>query len=311
MKTSEQLNELAEALAIAQGQFTSPEKNRDVDVESDRAKYSFAYATLDAVLDMVRPHLTANGLSIVQTVDEEPAPLPEAPHNAIPRLTTRLLHKSGQWIEGSLRMQIERAGNQGVGSAITYMRRYGVMAMLGICSATDDDDGNAGDGNRAQYRDRAPRQQYQGRQEERREAPKAQTGAPSGGTTSTKPTPSIAAAATPAASGTTDLRPQVFDVFHPKACCEAWFRNIAKLIGERCAAAVWKVTNTDWELRFGTLRDIHLACETIRKVLGEKPGSDLIGSTTSNFSWDEEGVQQIRKELVKASLGEVPAGKGN
>lgn len=302
MKTSETLDQLATALAAAQGQFTSPEKNRDVDVESERAKYSFAYATLDAVLDMVRPHLMANGLSIVQTVDEEPAPLPDSPHNAIPRLITRLLHSSGQWIEGSLRMQIERGGNQGVGSAITYMRRYGVMAMLGICSATDDDDGNASDGNRAQYRDRAPRQ------EQRREAPKAGVGAaptvnknPTSAPTQTKPT----ASPTSVPGAISDTRPRTFDPAKPKELNQVWYDCLFNLEGENFAVAVWKNAKASWALRFETMRDITLACEQIRKTIGAKPGSELIGSIVGSFTMDPDGLQQIRKELTRASLGDV------
>lgn len=318
MKTSETLDKLAAALSAAQGAFTSPEKNRDVDVQSEKARYSFGYATLDAVLDMARPHLTANGLSFVQTVDEEAAPLPDDPINVIPRLTTRLMHASGQWIEGSVRMQIERGGNQGVGSAITYMRRYGLMAILGICSATDDDDGNAADGNKAQFRDRQQGQRQQHRQEERREAPKGQVAPATGAARPATLPPVSTTRPTTAPTGsapTTDRRPQVMDVTSvdtKRAGCEAWYQALAELTPKGFDAIAWKHTGSTWQLRFDSLRDMVLACETIRKALGQKAGGDRIGSILGDFSWDDpEGVQAIRKELVRASLGEVAPSTSN
>lgn len=312
MKTSDTLEQLATALAAAQGGFVSAAKNRDVDVNSEKANYTFGYATLDAVLDMARPHLSSNGLSFVQSVDEEAAPLPEQPYNVIPRLTTRLMHSSGQWIESSLRMQVERGGNQGIGSAITYMRRYGIMALLGISTATDDDDGNAGDGNRASYRDRQPRggksQPYQ-QQEERREAPKAQqtqqTKPPANGSNNAGTSSATQTAAATSSTTTTDARPMVFDQAKPKELTSVWYDSLFKLEGESFALAVWKNSKGSWALRFDTLRDIVLACESIRKVMGAKPGSELIGSIVNGFTMDAEGLQQIRHELVRAGNGEV------
>ena len=55
-------------------------------------------------------------------------------------MTTMLLHESGQWIKSKLKMPIEKATAQSVGSVITYGRRYGLSAITGI--AQYDDDGN-------------------------------------------------------------------------------------------------------------------------------------------------------------------------
>ena len=52
-----------------------------------------------------------------------------------------LLHESGQWIKSRLKMPIEKATAQAIGSTITYGRRYGLSAMVGI--AQYDDDGNS------------------------------------------------------------------------------------------------------------------------------------------------------------------------
>ena len=55
---------------------------------------------------------------------------------------TVLAHESGEWISGELLLPLTKADAQGVGSAITYGRRYGLAAIVGIV-ADEDDDGNA------------------------------------------------------------------------------------------------------------------------------------------------------------------------
>ena len=53
-----------------------------------------------------------------------------------------LLHTSGQWIAFSQTLYIQKKDMQGLGSAITYARRDGLMSVLGM-SPLEDDDGNA------------------------------------------------------------------------------------------------------------------------------------------------------------------------
>ena len=130
---------LAAALADAQAEIKNPVKNREVTVTPREGRpYSFSYATLDSILDGVRPILAKHGLSIVQTIMQEG----EAP--AVVR--THLVHKSGEVISGDIRLQIDKAGNQGLGSAMTYARRYGLLGLLAL-SADDDNDANEADGN--------------------------------------------------------------------------------------------------------------------------------------------------------------------
>jgi hypothetical protein len=60
-----------------------------------------------------------------------------------PVLRTTLLHKSGQWIASEVPLMVgEKSTMQTLGSAITYARRYGLAAMVGVV-ADEDDDGNA------------------------------------------------------------------------------------------------------------------------------------------------------------------------
>lgn len=60
-------------------------------------------------------------------------------------VSTIIMHTSGEWISGELAMNPVKADPQGIGSAVTYARRYGLSAFVGI--APEDDDGNAASGN--------------------------------------------------------------------------------------------------------------------------------------------------------------------
>jgi hypothetical protein len=138
-----ELDKLGEALAKAQIAMTNPPRNREVEVTGEtqsgtKYKYKFKYATLDAIIDHVRKPLTDNGIWFVQTI--------EGGDSGGSKLVTTLLHSSGQSIRSETPLLAEKKGNQGFGSALTYMRRYALTAMLGI-AADEDDDANAADGN--------------------------------------------------------------------------------------------------------------------------------------------------------------------
>lgn len=93
--------------------------------------YSYSYADLPTVMASVRPTLARHALAIMQGT--EPAERGIA-------VSTRVLHESGQWIDsGPLVMPTGKGGPQDIGSAISYARRYSLLAFLGI--ATEDDDG--------------------------------------------------------------------------------------------------------------------------------------------------------------------------
>lgn len=130
MRTSESIAALAAALAKAQAVIEGAIK--------DKANPAFRsrYADLAAVWDAIREPLTANGLSLVQ--------MPDTGHLGEPVLVTRLLHSSGEWLEGMYPLNPVKQDPQGYGSAITYARRYAAMAVCGV--APEDDDGNAASG---------------------------------------------------------------------------------------------------------------------------------------------------------------------
>jgi hypothetical protein len=117
---------LAAALAKAQGEMEGAAK------ANVNPHFKSKYADLASVWDACRAPLSKHGLSILQPVRAD------GPHVTV---TTILAHSSGEWIEESLTMTAQQNTPQGVGSAITYGRRYGLAAMVGI--APEDDDGNA------------------------------------------------------------------------------------------------------------------------------------------------------------------------
>ena len=89
------------------------------------------YISLGKLLEVVRPILTAKGLLLVQT------PTSVGP---VPALDTTLAHiESGSAISDSVPLMLEKDNPQGLGSAITYSRRYSLMSMLGLVADEDDD----------------------------------------------------------------------------------------------------------------------------------------------------------------------------
>jgi len=126
MKTSDQINELSEALAAAQGALKNPAKTKT------NPHFKSQYVDLSDGLAAVRECLSKHGLMIVQGTSI---------HDSAIILHTRISHKSGQWIEAEY--PVGGFGRpQEMGSALTYARRYSLFAMVGI-AGEDDDDGNA------------------------------------------------------------------------------------------------------------------------------------------------------------------------
>jgi len=94
------------------------------------------YAPLDAIIDATRPILKKHGLAVIQQ------PLFE---EGTAGVETTILHEGGYCSTSTLFLPLKDQSPQGVGSAITYARRYALAAVLGIASE-DDDDGNVSTG---------------------------------------------------------------------------------------------------------------------------------------------------------------------
>ncbi len=128
MEKSDQINDLATALAKAQAAIMPAAK------DGTNPHFRSKYASLGAVWEACRAPLNSNGLSVVQM------PADAGPERV--GLTSMLIHTSGQYIACTYSTKLQQDNAQGVGSALTYLRRYGLAALIGIV-ADEDDDGNA------------------------------------------------------------------------------------------------------------------------------------------------------------------------
>lgn len=129
MQQSEQINELAEALAKAQGQMQNAKK------DSTNPHFKSNYADLAAIVTAIRQALSDNALSHVQATQVDEL--------GNVTLVTTLAHKSGQWVRSFYPVRPVQANPQGFGSALTYARRYSLAAITGMAAEDEDDDGNA------------------------------------------------------------------------------------------------------------------------------------------------------------------------
>lgn len=116
---------IAEALALAQGEMTGAKK------DGLNPHFRSKYADLAAIVGAIREPLSKNKIAHVQS--------PGNDSNG-PFVDTLLLHASGEWIRGRIHMTPIKNDPQGIGSVITYMRRYSLQSLCGI--EADDDDGN-------------------------------------------------------------------------------------------------------------------------------------------------------------------------
>ena len=129
--------ELIAALAKAQGEFKRIEKNREVAIQTrSNGVFKFRYADLDEIFNKTRPALSANGLALIQTIEQGPDGQ---------QLTCKLMHAGGGVITSEITIPSARdygGDPKAFGATITYFRRYMITAMLGVAADDDlDEDG--------------------------------------------------------------------------------------------------------------------------------------------------------------------------
>jgi len=121
------MKEIATALVKAQRAFGPALKT------STNPHFRSKYADLAAVVEAVIDALNANGIALIQVMHE---------CNDGVIVSTSFIHESGEHIDcGKLHVPASKHDAQGYGSALTYARRYSLMAACGV--APEDDDGNA------------------------------------------------------------------------------------------------------------------------------------------------------------------------
>ena len=124
MEQSQEINELAMAVNAMQKEPLFALK------DSSNPFFKSKYADLSSCWDAARKPLTDNGLCVIQTMDHDEV------GNTI--IVTTLAHTSGQWMRGRLAIKPVKEDPQGVGSAITYGRRYSLASIIGLCPEDDD-----------------------------------------------------------------------------------------------------------------------------------------------------------------------------
>lgn len=123
---SDEIVDVVAALVAAQQKFNPATRS------SFNPQFKSKYTALDSVLDAVLEALNTNGIAVVQQTYIQGDKI---------ILFTKLLHTSGQWLGSRYPLRPVKPDPQGDGSALTYARRYSLMALVGI--APEDDDGNA------------------------------------------------------------------------------------------------------------------------------------------------------------------------
>jgi hypothetical protein len=129
MQTSDSIKEIATALVGFHSQMDKVSKS------STNPYFKSKYADLATILKAIADPLNENGLAIVQ--------FPEGQNE----LTTRVIHTSGEWMQATYTMPVAKQNDpQALGSAISYQRRYSLMAVLSLTIADEDDDANKASG---------------------------------------------------------------------------------------------------------------------------------------------------------------------
>ena len=123
---SENIDELAKAMVKVQLGLPGAKKS------ADNPFYKSKYADLKECHMAGREILSENGLCVIQTLGGTAES---------PSVITTLMHVSGQWIKGENAMTPDKKGPQAIGSCITYGRRYGYSAIIGLHQEDDDGEG--------------------------------------------------------------------------------------------------------------------------------------------------------------------------
>lgn len=126
MNMSPIINELITALAKAQGKIQPAIKDKK------NPHFKSSYADLASIWDACRLPLSENGLAVVQTIESG---------GKEPVLVTTLAHSSGQWMRSEMPIITQKMDPQGIGSALTYYRRYSLASIVGVAPEDDDAEG--------------------------------------------------------------------------------------------------------------------------------------------------------------------------
>jgi hypothetical protein len=136
-RSSQAISQIAGALAKAQSELENPEKSLSATIASPLPREesrTFRYASLASGLEIVRKCLTKYEIATMQATAIEP-------ETGLIKLTTTLLHTSGEWIASDWPVcsTSETAAQHRLGAALTYARRYALFTLVGIAGEDDLD----------------------------------------------------------------------------------------------------------------------------------------------------------------------------
>jgi len=126
MKHSNELKQLAGALSKAQSEMSGAKKS------AKNPFFKSNYANLEEVINCIKDPFANHGLSFLQF---------PVSADGFAGVETTIMHESGEWVSNEFMLKCAKNDPQGMGSAITYARRYGLQSAVGLPS--EDDDGNA------------------------------------------------------------------------------------------------------------------------------------------------------------------------
>lgn len=127
MKTSEEYKQVISAIHEVQQELEVVKRDDKADIKTQKGDYSYKFAGMPTVWAALKPLLKKNKLTVIQSPSYDTGDF----------LSTTIYHESGEWLQDSMRLIVTREDPQGMGSAITFARRYALLAMFGII--TDDD----------------------------------------------------------------------------------------------------------------------------------------------------------------------------
>ena len=133
MQTSTECDKIYAALAAAQGEMTDPVKSKY------NPHFKNNYADVQDGLEAIRPVLSKHGLAVIQSTSMEHLSMEDGVVVLTLIVTTRLVHASGQWVQGIYPVGTVGTPHQQMMANLTYSRRAGLFGLVGI--APDDQDG--------------------------------------------------------------------------------------------------------------------------------------------------------------------------
>ena len=129
MRTSTSIATISKALAAVSADLRNPA------MDATNPGFKSKFISLVGLIDSLRAPLHAHGIIVLQPVS--------SPVAGRVRVTTTLLHSSGEWLSSTADLA-SGATAQSFGTAVSYLRRYSLQAMLGVSGDADaDDDGEA------------------------------------------------------------------------------------------------------------------------------------------------------------------------